>query len=214
MTSTETMLVGRPSFFTVPNLLSLSRVPLAALIWVEPTSSVLILVLSALAALTDLLDGWSARHIRARRLARGEPVEEVAGPRSVGAWLDPLCDKVFVLSVLGAVWFAHDVAPVWLVAVGARELLLAPAFFIAQAMASEERKRRFDYRAGPLGKLCTVAQFTALAAFILGSPAVGRTSAILAAVLGVAAVVAYVIRGLRIEVPGPRERPAHDPRPS
>ncbi len=88
-TTAERVGPSRQSFLTLPNLLTLSRIPLAALIWVRPLDPVFVLGIMALAGVTDILDGWLER-----RLHPGRKTE------TVGAWLDPLCDKLFILSVL------------------------------------------------------------------------------------------------------------------
>ena len=46
---------------TLPNLLTLVRIPLAALIWLAPTNPAWLLGLMVGAAVSDFLDGWFAR---------------------------------------------------------------------------------------------------------------------------------------------------------
>ena len=88
--------VGPNSLLSLPNLLSLSRLPLGGLFWVTlgPTTmrGLLALGVMVLAAATDVLDGWVARR-------RGL---ETAG---TGAWLDPFCDKMFVGAILATLLF-------------------------------------------------------------------------------------------------------------
>ena len=72
------------ALWNVPNILSLSRVPLTAVLCVciEWQAWLPALVVFGVAALTDWLDGWWARKY---------------GPLTlVGRNLDPLCDKVLV----------------------------------------------------------------------------------------------------------------------
>ena len=91
----------------MPNLLSLSRLPLGGVFWValgpDAKRALLALGVMALAAGTDVLDGTIARR-------RGV---STAGD---GSWLDPICDKLFVGAVLAALHFERGVRW-WLLAV-------------------------------------------------------------------------------------------------
>lgn len=168
---------------TPPNLMSLVRVPLGALVWVAPRNTLWVLSLLALAGLSDLLDGRLAR-------SRGVPGDEL------GAWLDPLCDKVFIASALAAVWLTH--APEWWLALLAatRELLLLP-LIVARFAVPALRERHFTWRAKALGKATTVAQFGLFAAVLLGVDRAWLPLAALSAVLGAAASTQYTLRAWR-----------------
>src|SRR6187401_46881 len=110
-------LAGSRDLLRLPNLLTLSRIPMAGLVWLRPRDPIFVLGLMALAGITDVLDGWVERRQRAREGAAAGPVE------SMGAWLDPLCDKVFILSLVTAITVAHDL-PLWMIPViSAREIL-------------------------------------------------------------------------------------------
>ena len=157
----------------VPTLLTLSRLLMAGGVWFAPSSPALLLALMAAAAVSDMLDGWLARRLGS------------AG--GAGVWLDPLCDKVFVLSALAAVWVARR-PPLWVLPViGARELLQAFTWLIFR------KRHRFEFRAALIGKLATVLQFAAVALILLGGPGVIPVS--LAA--GVAGTVAALYYGTR-----------------
>ena len=97
MTATKSSKAYRAPFFTAPYLLTLSRLPMAALIWLKPLDPVYILSLMALAAASDVLDGWLER----QQLARAG--QNPDSTPTAGIWLDPLCDKTFALSVVVAV---------------------------------------------------------------------------------------------------------------
>ena len=79
----------RSPYFTLPNLLSLARLPLVGLFWVAlgptPTlaSAAAALAVLAAAAVTDMFDGMLARRSGT----------DLAG---VGSPPDPICDKLFV----------------------------------------------------------------------------------------------------------------------
>lgn len=168
---------------TIPNLLSLSRVPLAALIWLAPGSALWLLGLMVLAAVSDWADGWFAR--RAGLHAEG-----------IGAWLDPLCDKLFVLSALVAVWVTQQ-PPLWMALVAsAREVVLLP-LVIARFTVPRLRKSSIPWRAMVLGKAATVSQFALFAAVLTGWRAAWLPLVLVAGALGVGAGVQYSVRAWR-----------------
>ena len=114
----------------------------------------------------------------------------------MGAWLDPLCDKTFVVSVLIATW-VHTHPALWLiVAIGARELVLVPLAALYRFTGLRSRMR-YDFRAGPLGKAATVAQFVAVLALLAHLPYRAALAG-LSGVLGLVAAGHYVRRGLRL----------------
>jgi CDP-diacylglycerol--glycerol-3-phosphate 3-phosphatidyltransferase len=81
------------SIFLLPNLLSASRIAAApVLAWVVLTAQApaLAVAIVVAAALTDLLDGVAAR-------ATGQVSE-------LGAVLDPIADKIFILTALWLLW--------------------------------------------------------------------------------------------------------------
>ena len=100
-------------FFTLSNILSFLRLLLAPIVAFRITQGQwgMSAALFALGGLTDLLDGYLARALREQTL--------------VGHYLDPIADKVFVLSSLAAL--AH---------VGLKALAL-PFWFLWLALARE-----------------------------------------------------------------------------
>jgi cardiolipin synthase (CMP-forming) len=174
------------------HLLTLSRLPLAGLFWLvvgNPGSALVVLVVGAA---TDVVDGPIARFVMRRRAARGEPA-----PSRVGEWLDPLCDKTFVLSVLIAVWWTLD-PPRWMVlAIATRELILAPIAAVYRFTPWMRGRLKYRFRAGPLGKATTVLQVGALTALLFGHPS-ATPLAIAAGVVGVLAATHYILRGVRM----------------
>lgn len=143
--------MAAPALLNVPNLLSLSRLPLAvglcAAIGAGAWAAALGLFL--VAAATDWLDGWWAR-----RFHQGT---------AVGRALDPLTDKVLVGSAF--IFLipvpAAGVAP-WMVAViVGREILVTGLRGMVEAAGK-------SFGADWFGKLKTVLQMSALAgAFLL-----------------------------------------------
>lgn len=183
---------ARSTFLTLPNLLTLSRVPMAALAWLRPSDPVFILGLLAAAGLTDVLDGWLERRQRRRR------GEAVGAGGSIGTWLDPLCDKIFIVSVVVAVTVAHGL-PLWIVPLIALREILQTLIVGARPLVPVLRRRlRPRFRANVLGKLTTVSQFATIAAILFDKP--GQTALVGAtAALGLVAVVVYVRRSLAAE---------------
>jgi phosphatidylglycerophosphate synthase len=180
---------------SLPNVLTLVRIPLAALLWIVPGNAAYIFSLGAIAAVTDMLDGRVARALRARRLARGQATEGLGEAQAVGAWLDPLCDKVFVMSAVGSVYVGWHPPVAVLALICARELILVPLMLFYEILGRHRQHRRLDFRAGPAGKLTTVAQFASIAAVML-MPSLVWPLAVLACLAGLVTVVVYTRRGL------------------
>jgi phosphatidylglycerophosphate synthase len=162
--------------------------------WIAPESRSWFFAILASAALSDLLDGRVARAIRARRLARGDDPRSVGEAMALGAWLDPMCDKLFVLSTVAAVAFVFRPPLAVLLLIATREIILAP-FAVGYWVTRHVRGRlRFDFSAGLLGKATTVAQFAAVASLAVW-PAATTGLAVLAALVGLAASIDYLWRG-------------------
>ena len=110
-------------------LLTLSRIPLALVFWIAVADARWAFATMAVAALTDVADGAVAR--RARRRAEASGVHLGPGP---GAWLDPLCDKTFILSTAAAVASTGRVGPGPLLLVAGRETIMLPLLVFSDAM--------------------------------------------------------------------------------
>ena len=149
---------------------------MAGVAWIVVGWPWALLSLMALAAITDMLDGYIARRM---------------GLSGRGAWLDPLCDKTFVLSVVGALWFVLQ--PPWhlLALIALREVFQIPLMLIVLGAG---RRKQYNYRAAYLGKAATVAQFVALAVLMFRGNV--EPWAWLAAVLGLLSVLQYAWRAV------------------
>lgn len=178
-----------------PHLLSLVRIPMAAAVWIAPANVPLLFTWMALAALSDWLDGWAARRLRERLAGEGVPDEELERQAHVGAWLDPLCDKIFVASVAVAVWAVHRPEVLVVLLVALREILLAPLLVIFR-LVPRLWERRKDFTARWPGKLTTVLQFVAVGLIVVDHPWVFPLAVVTGA-MGVVAVGAYAVRALR-----------------
>jgi len=180
---------------TLANSLTLIRIPMAALLWLHPENHFWIAGMVAAAALSDVLDGRVARFVRDRRQARGADPGRIGQAYAIGSWLDPLCDKTFVLSTLAVI--AYGLSPsVWLVVlIATREIALAPLALLYGLSTWLRAQIRFDFRAGAIGKLATVAQFLAVTS-LLFYQALAWPTAIAAAALGAIAAIYYLQRAV------------------
>jgi cardiolipin synthase len=185
-------------FLTLPNALSVARLPLGGLFWVAlargPEHPELPFGVLAAAAFTDVLDGWLARR-------RG------TNPAGMGSWLDPICDKLFVGSVLTALYVQRRAPLALLAFILTRELLQLPMVLVYRTSATLRRWLRYDFRASLLGKGATVVQFLAVSALILNA-AIAWSLALLAFALGLLALADYIRRAIVI---GKRHPPTQEP---
>jgi phosphatidylglycerophosphate synthase len=175
--------------------LTLLRLPLIPVFWFGYGTPVAPAAIG-LAALSDALDGTIARRAQKRRPPPSAASEAGARPHpwgpawwTMGAWLDPLVDKLFIAGVLIAVLVRspHDVGLVALIAV--REVALVP--LVATYEIVRRHRERVAIRARPLGKATTVLQMFAIAA-IAGDVPGAWVLAVASAVVGVAATIDYV----------------------
>lgn len=164
------------------DLLSLVRLPLAVLfVWAAARPAYALAVLAA-AGVSDVLDGWAAR--RAQGTAIDLPHR--------GDWLDPLCDKIFVATVLAAVYVVYRPPAFLLVLTASRELIQLLAMVVYRVVP-RLRRLRYNFRANALGKVTTVSQFVTIAAFLLQVP-VAALLALASGTLGILSVAIYLNR--------------------
>jgi phosphatidylglycerophosphate synthase len=164
--------------------LTLSRFPIAIGLTQTYGNAPWSVALIVLAALTDALDGNVARWMQRRGHTRPD----------IGGWLDPLVDKIFVVIVLATIWFhTRDVVLIALIA--AREIVLVPLVIVYLV-----RKQPTSHlHADAIGKAATIAQFLACAVAV-AEPEWALPVAVVAAVLGLAAVVHYIVRERRVAI--------------
>ena len=135
----------------LPNLLSLIRFPLAIGFMAAETTGTR-LVLLGMASASDLLDGWLAR--RFGRTTRS------------GALLDPIADKVFMLSAFTAFFVHHDITAGQLAVLLMRDIAITVGAVVASLMPGLT-PRAFQARMS--GKVVTVLQLAAILALTVAA---------------------------------------------
>ena len=167
---------------TVPGLLSLSRIPLAACFPLAIGRPGVALAILIAAGLSDVLDGWYARRF-----------QQVT---ATGTALDPVTDKIFVAAVAFTLVARGGLSVLDVVLLGTREIGELPLVaWIATSRAARQVRAKHPSANLP-GKLATAFQFAAVTAAILRSPA--RDPLVdLTALVGVLAAVSYWARALR-----------------
>ena len=134
----------------LPNVLSLSRVVLAALF--IPAGRAARIALICLAALTDFLDGWLAR--RTNTATRW------------GALVDPIADRLFVLVAILMYLLDGELSIIESLMLLLRDIATALGFFVARVVPS---LRAVQFKARFPGKLVTVLQLVTLLALVAGA---------------------------------------------
>jgi cardiolipin synthase len=162
----------------VPCLLSLARVPLAGvfpLVVADPRWAFGVLALSGI---SDVLDGWWARRFHQTS--------------DLGAALDGITDKVFVLAVAVTLLVTARLTPVEVVLLGARDIGEI-VLLLALMLRRDARARHEQPRADVFGKATTLLQFVAVSLALVGHPS-RAWAAWGAGLLGAATAVHYARR--------------------
>lgn len=134
----------------VPNILSLSRLVLAALF--VPAGLAGRIALICLASATDFLDGWLAR--RTNSSTRW------------GALVDPIADRIFVLVAIVVYVLNGELLVVEALLFLSRDLATALGFVVARLAP---RLRGVEFKARMPGKIVTVLQLVTLIALVVGA---------------------------------------------
>jgi CDP-diacylglycerol--glycerol-3-phosphate 3-phosphatidyltransferase len=135
----------------LPNILSLLRIPLAFLFL--STDLTIRLTAVVLAMITDVLDGFLARRYRTNS--------------QMGALIDPLADKFFMLVVLCIVVTEGGLTTLQMAAMLSRDVAVA-SFGVYLWFSG--RWQTFQIRAILAGKASTALQFYVLMSLLLGWP--------------------------------------------
>jgi len=169
---------------TLADWFSLVRIPLGVVFLFVAHRLPLALAVLVLAGISDVLDGWAAR----RRHVSGPGV----GPHR-GDWLDPFCDKVFVVAMLTGIYVVHHPPVPLLLLVVTREVLQVLSLAVYRFSPTLRRGIHYNYRAHPIGKATTVTQFATALALLFDHP-LATPLALASGVLGLATVVVYLNR--------------------
>jgi cardiolipin synthase (CMP-forming) len=164
------------SLLNIPNLFSLARLPLAAVFLLVPDVRVRVVVILA-AGLSDFLDGWWAR---------------TRGPRTrTGALLDPITDKVFVVTALAAFAVDGTISLLELGVLLARDLFVSVGFAAVLAVRSKLRlEARFP------GKVVTNLQILAVLVLTV-APHWSLPIVLVTAGASIWAIIDYTVAGVR-----------------
>lgn len=165
-----------------PSLVSFLRVPLAACFPFVVGRPGLALAVLGTAGITDVIDGFIARRYG---LAT-----------ATGAAVDPITDKLFVLTVALTLVLDGLVSPIAVLLLSVREVGELPLVVWFAVTPSARRKRADHPKANLPGKLATVLQFFTVAWILLRRPQVELWLA-MTAVAGLLAAVSYWRRALR-----------------
>lgn len=174
-----------------PNLVSLARVPLAAIFPFVIDRPAVALGVLALAGLSDVIDGWLARTYN-----RVTPL---------GIVLDPITDKLFVSVVVVALVISGRLPFPHVLLLATREVGELP--LVTWWLISRHRRRAKSENpmANLPGKLVTVLQFATVAAALFASPLV-TILLVITAIAGVVAALVYALRELASHSPPARQR--------
>lgn len=134
-------MAARASVRALPNVLSSSRVLLAAGFVASQTTRVR-LALVAIAAATDFFDGWIAR--RAKVTSR------------YGALIDPIADRVFALVAVATFLWTGALSVIGFLVLLSRDIMTAIGFFVARVVPW---LKPVEFKARLSGKIVTVLQY-------------------------------------------------------
>ena len=163
-----------PPLLTLPNAITLARLPLAVLfLFADSTAERLVIL--GVAAASDFIDGWVARH--SGRTTRS------------GALLDPIADKTFVLAALTAFVQTGELSTGSYFIILSRDFATAIGFVVAWRLPGLDPG---DFKARMPGKIVTVLQLAAILA-LSAAPAVMRWLVPLIAVASVVSIVDYTL---------------------
>jgi len=170
---------------TIPNIITILRLFLVpAVIWALMDGQVgWALGLFVLAGISDGVDGFIARHFNQRS--------------KLGAYLDPVADKLLLVSVFVVLGYMGEL-PLWLViAAVSRDALIISAVMLSTVMGHPvEVKPLYVSKANTAVQILLAALVLADLAFSLGLGIVRDGFVILSGLLTVASAAAYLVAWL------------------
>lgn len=159
-----------PALLSLPNVITLARLPLAVLFLVADTTTERVVILG-MASASDFIDGWLAR--RFGRTTRS------------GALLDPIADKTFVLAALTAFVPSGTLSTAAYFVILSRDFATAIGFLVAWRLPGLD-PRNFEARMP--GKIVTVLQLAAILALTVEP----RAMRWLIPIIGVASAISII----------------------
>jgi CDP-diacylglycerol--glycerol-3-phosphate 3-phosphatidyltransferase/cardiolipin synthase len=162
--------VRLPPLLTLPNVITLARLPLAVLFLFANTVAERLVILG-MASASDFVDGWLAR--RFRRTTKS------------GALLDPIADKTFVLAALTAFVPAGALSTSEYFVILSRDFATAIGFLVAWRLPGLDPH---DFKARMPGKVVTVLQLAAILALTIEP----RAMRWLVPIIGVASAISII----------------------
>lgn len=174
---------------SVPNLLSVLRLALAAAFPFAPASTWLAILV--LAGLSDWVDGWVARRF------------DAATP--LGGLLDAVADKAFVLSALLTLAWNDRIGVWWVPLLLVRDLAVAAMSLVNATTSRPETWGRF-WRSRWFGRATTAVLFALLATILAWPEATLARGGLLGAavLLNALAAADYLVQYRRVRAHPPR----------
>jgi CDP-diacylglycerol--glycerol-3-phosphate 3-phosphatidyltransferase len=164
----------RRTLGTIPNILSCSRLALAAGFVASSATETQVGIIGA-AAVTDFLDGWIARRVKATS--------------RWGAMLDPIADRFFVLTVVGTMLYTGRLSTGGYFVMILRDIATAVGFLVARIIPW---LRTVTFQARMSGKVVTVLQLVTLAALLV-APTIAPWLIVLVGVASVLSIADYTL---------------------
>jgi CDP-diacylglycerol--glycerol-3-phosphate 3-phosphatidyltransferase len=164
----------RESLATLPNLISLSRLGLAAAFVVFKSANARLLVITT-AGVTDFLDGYLAR--------RGGSASKW------GALIDPIADRFFVFTAVCALLFDNVIGDWQYAILISRDFMTAVGFLTARAIPW---LRSVRFKSRMIGKVVTVLQLATLA-LVFVAPHLVNFALVLVGIASVISVSDYTL---------------------
>jgi CDP-diacylglycerol--glycerol-3-phosphate 3-phosphatidyltransferase len=132
----------------VADYLSLSRIPLTVMFLFFAHDALIAMILLALVIITDVLDGFIAR--------------KFYKPSKFGGVIDPLCDKVFIVSSFVIYIAIGRLNPAFFL-----PLVLRDIYSVAEIIHIHVSKSEKFHKANIFGKLTTAFQYVMIAILII-----------------------------------------------
>jgi CDP-diacylglycerol--glycerol-3-phosphate 3-phosphatidyltransferase len=137
----------------IPNLISLSRLVLAVAFVRYATNPLIAVAILCVAGISDWLDGWAAK--------------KLGQQTSIGVVLDPVCDRLFIVTVLTTLVWVHGL-PLWQLGVLiARDVVNSVGAAIVWALHADQVGAMRPRRSG---KVVTTLQYWCVVHIVLGLP--------------------------------------------